>query len=192
MMAMEEALYRKLPLHAAGVRTGESGATWRDYEPGQHNRHWATPTKGTMHNYIVEQEIIPDWPDGYPSVQDKLEALDSYGLMVHSGSYLPEIKTYLSASNGVAATDFISDIPMASGNEDTGYSTQKPLALYERIIAASSNPGDVVLDVFAGCATTAVAAERLGRQWVACDMAYRAWTMLKRRFYLIGTRLGGA
>ena len=184
-------LYRKLPLHAAGVRTGESGATWRDYEPGQHNRHWATPTKGTMHNYIVEQKIIPDWPDGYPSVQDKLEALDSYGLMVHSGSYLPEIKTYLSASNGVAATDFIADIPMASGNEDTGYSTQKPLALYERIIAASSNPGDVVLDVFAGCATTAVAAERLGRQWVACDMAYRAWTMLKRRFYLIGTALEG-
>ena len=166
--------YRKLPLLAAGVRTGDSGATWKGYEPGQHNRHWATPTKGNMHNFIVENGIIPGWPNAYPSVHDKLEALDTYGLVVHSATYLPEIKTYLSASRGIAATDFIADIPMVSGNEDTGYSTQKPLALYERIIAASSNPGDVVLDVFAGCATTAVAAENLGRQWVACDMAYRA------------------
>ena len=80
---------------------------------------------------------------------------------------------------------------MASGNEATGYATQKPLALYERIIKASSNHDDVVLDIFAGCATTAVAAENLGRQWVACDMAYRAWTMLKRRFYLNGIALEG-
>ena len=76
-----------------------------------------------------------------------------------------------------------------SNSERTGYATQKPLALYERIINASSNPGDVVLDIFAGCATTAVAAERLERQWVACDMAYRAWTMLKRRFYRNGYAL---
>ena len=183
--------YRKLPLHAAGVRTGDSGATWKGYEPGQHNRHWATPTKGNMHNFIVENGIIPGWPNAYPSVHDKLEALDTYGLVVHSATYLPEIKTYLSASRGIAATDFIADIPMVSGNEDTGYSTQKPLALYERIIEASSNPGDVVVDVFAGCATTAIAAENLGRQWVACDMAYRAWTMLKRRFYLNGIALEG-
>ena len=63
------------------------------------------------------------------------------------------------------------------------------MALYERIINASSPQGGVVLDIFAGCATTAVAAERLGRQWVACDMAYRSWTMLKRRFYLNGFAL---
>ena len=75
--------------------------------------------------------------------------------------------------------------PLASqSRERTGYATQKPLSLYERIIEASSNPGDMVLDIFAGCATTAVAAERLGRQWIACDMAYRSWTMLKRRFAL--------
>ena len=144
-----------------------------------------------MHSYITEQDLIPGWPNAYPSVKDKLDALDAHGLMVHSDSYLPEIKTYLSATKGIAATDFVADISMASGNEATGYSTQKPLELYERIIKASSNEGEVVLDIFAGCATTAVAAERLGRQWIACDMAYRSWTMLKRRFYLHGTTLEG-
>ena len=59
---------------------------------------------------------------------------------------------------------------MPSAKERLGYPTQKPLALYERIIHASSNPGDVVLDPFAGCATTCVAAERLGRQWVGIDL----------------------
>ena len=77
----------------------------------------------------------------------------------------------------------------ANSPERTGYATQKPLALYERIIEASSNPGDVVLDIFAGCATTAIAAERLGRKWLACDIAYRSWTMLKRRFALSGFAL---
>ena len=77
----------------------------------------------------------------------------------------------------------------SSAKERTGYATQKPLVLYERVIEASSNEGDVVLDIFAGCATTAVAAENLGRQWIACDMAYRSWTMLKRRFYQNGFAL---
>ena len=65
----------------------------------------------------------------------------------------------------------------------TGYATQKPLPLYQRIVKASSNPGDTVLDLFAGCATTAIAAEKEGRNWLACDMAYRASTMMMRRFY---------
>ncbi len=96
---------------------------------------------------------------------------------------------------GKIPTDWWNDghISNISGwrNELTGYSTQKPLALYERIIAASSNPGDVVLDVFAGCATTAVAAERLNRRWIACDHAYRSWTMIKRRFYKNGYAMDG-
>ena len=54
--------------------------------------------------------------------------------------------------------------------ERTGWPTQKPLKLYKRMIAASSNPGDIVLDPFAGCATTAVAAEQLGRQWIGIDI----------------------
>ena len=63
------------------------------------------------------------------------------------------------------------DIALAvrSPKERTGYPTQKPLKLYKRIIEASSNPGDMVLDPFAGCATTCVAAEQLGRQWIGVD-----------------------
>ena len=64
----------------------------------------------------------------------------------------------------------------------TGYPTQKPVALAERIVAASTKPGDIVLDCFAGCAYAGVAAERLDRQWIACDMNPRAWTVFKRQF----------
>lgn len=61
-------------------------------------------------------------------------------------------------------------IPKRDKKERTGYPTQKPLALYERIIQASSNEGDMVLDPFAGCATTCIAAEKLHRQWVGIDI----------------------
>ena len=59
--------------------------------------------------------------------------------------------------------------------QKTGYPTQKPLALLERIIRASSNEGDVVLDPFCGCATTCVAAEKLNRQWIGVDISYKAF-----------------
>ena len=70
---------------------------------------------------------------------------------------------------------------MPWAGERTGYPTQKPLALYERIIKASSNPGDTVLDPFAGCATTCVAAERLGRQWVGIDLNEPARDIIRDR-----------
>ena len=66
-------------------------------------------------------------------------------------------------------------------SERMGYPTQKPLALYERIIKASSNPGDMVLDPFCGCATTPIAAERLGRQWVGMDLWDGAYDIVMRR-----------
>ena len=85
---------------------------------------------------------------------------------------------------GESIEDWWTDIP-AGGQiprgQRTGYPTQKPLALYERIIKASSNPGDLVLDPFAGCATTPIAAERLGRQWVAMDIWAGAYQTVLRR-----------
>ena len=78
--------------------------------------------------------------------------------------------------------DIWNDIVMSkSGKERTGYPTQKPLALLERIIAASSNEGDVVLDPFAGCATACVAAEKLGRQWVGIDLSSKAVELVNIR-----------
>ena len=74
-------------------------------------------------------------------------------------------------------------------SEITGYPTQKPLALYERIIAASSNPGDLILDPFAGCATTPIAAEKLERRWVAIDIWEGAYDMVLQRLRAIGLAL---
>ena len=68
-----------------------------------------------------------------------------------------------------------------SSSERTGYPTQKPLALLERVIKASSNEGDLVLDPFCGCATTCVAAEKLDRQWVGIDISVKAYELVQKR-----------
>ncbi len=82
-----------------------------------------------------------------------------------------------------SASDILDSIMIKSfSTEKTGYPTQKPVSLLERIIRASSNEGDTVLDCFAGCATAALAAEKLQRRWVACDFNLRAWTVFKRQF----------
>ena len=124
------------------------------------------------------------------------ETLNTYNKTDENGRRYKESPggiSYLDEQKGRPVPSWWIDIPSfgaaTNAPERTGYSTQKPLKLYERIIAASSNEGDVVLDVFAGCATTAVAAERLNRRWIACDKAYRSWTMLKRRFYQEGYAL---
>src|SRR5439155_21550373 len=69
--------------------------------------------------------------------------------------------------------------------ERTGYDTQKPLALLERIILTSSDPGDIVADVFCGSGTTLVAAEKLGRRWIGCDLGRFALHTTRKR--LLGT-----
>ena len=76
----------------------------------------------------------------------------------------------MSTKRGNPASDIITHISPVAGKERTGWPTQKPLALYELLIAASSNPGDLVFDPFCGCATTLVAAERLGRRWAGIDI----------------------
>lgn len=78
---------------------------------------------------------------------------------------------------GTPVGNFWDDILPVLGNESSGYPTQKPQALARRTIEASSNPGDLVLDCFAGCAYVPVAAELSCRRWIACDMSPRAWTV---------------
>jgi len=75
--------------------------------------------------------------------------------------------------------------------ESTGYPTQKPLALLERIIAASSAEGDLVFDPFCGCATTCVAAEKLNRQWIGVDISVKAYELVKERLNNIQKELNG-
>ena len=76
--------------------------------------------------------------------------------------------------------------------ERVGYPTQKPLALLERIIKASSNPGDLVLDPFCGCATTLVSADRLNRQWVGIDLSPLAIKLVNERITEDRGLFGGA
>ena len=90
-------------------------------------------------------------------------------------------RTYTPDPRGKVIEDWWRDIPRPYGQEHTGYPTQKPLALYERIILASSDAGMVVLDPFAGCATTPVAAERLGRRWIAIDIWDGAFDLVRQR-----------
>lgn len=95
----------------------------------------------------------------------------------------PRLKRYLREQKGPLIGNVWTDIrPLShASKEKTGYPTQKPLALLERIIKASSNPGDLVLDPFCGCATALVAADRLGRQWAGIDLSPLATKLVKQR-----------
>ena len=116
--------------------------------------------------------------------KETMERYEAAGLLVFNKDGIPRRKKYLSESPGKGLTNVWSDINVLASNatERTGYPTQKPQALARRIIEASSNPGDIVLDCFAGCAYVPVAAEQTGRRWIACDMSPRAWTVVRRQF----------
>ena len=112
---------------------------------------------------------------------------------IYTQSKVPRLKRYLDEMQGQAVHDNWHDIPPinSQAKERTGWPTQKPLALYRRIIEASSDEGDVVLDAFAGCATTAVAAEGLERKWVAIDLEEKAYEVLKSRLAKEGFTVNG-
>ena len=105
--------------------------------------------------------------------------------LTYSQSGRPYMKRYLDESKGVSVQDWWDDISMLRGisvdRERLGYPTQKPRALLERIIAASSNPGDLVLDPFCGCGTAVDAAEKLGRRWIGIDVTHIAIGMIEDR-----------
>ena len=116
--------------------------------------------------------------------RERMQTAYNAGLVVQrKPGGVPQLKRYLDEQKGRPFGDVWTDIPPinSQAQERTGYPTQKPLTLYERIIKASSNEGDMVLDPFCGCATTLVAAERLKRQWVGIDIWDEAHeTVIKR------------
>ncbi len=167
--------YRSTILTGSGTRSGASGKPWRGVDPTQSGRHWALP------GYI--RRIIEGSDD--MQVQDVLDKLDEMGRILwpaKSGG-IPSFKQYIDDMPGTEFQDVWNDIPPISSQakERLGYATQKPLALLERVIAASSNPGDIVLDPFCGCGTAVHAAHKLGRRWIGIDITYLAIGLIRRR-----------
>lgn len=142
------------------VRHGETGKPWRGFDPTSKGRHW-----------------------GYPP--EELNRLDKAGRIYwpRKKSGWPRFKRYLEETKGVSLQDVWTDIfPINSqARERLGYPTQKPEALLRRIIEASSNEGDVVLDPFCGCGTAVAVAQCLNRRWIGIDITHLAITLIKHR-----------
>ena len=167
-----------------GSSGGESAQSWSGYDINARGRVWSAPKTGAYAKWI-EDNIIPNYRS-IEGVHDRLDALDAAGLIYHPPRGVwPGLKRYAAADTGNPVQSLFTDISgftnYNTGGEWTGYPTQKPLALLQRIIKASSNEGDIVLDPFCGCATACVAAEQLGRQWIGIDISPSAEVITKIR-----------
>ena len=151
------------PLLVSGRRSGETGSTWRGIDPnsrGKSGMHWIT-TPSSLDRYYSEGRIF--WPNKIGGT--------------------PRLKYYLDDSPGAPVDDFWHDVSLISSQspESLGYPTQKPLALLTRIVKASSNAGDVVLDPFCGCGTSIHAAQNLNRRWIGIDICVNACKVIEQR-----------
>lgn len=161
----ERGKYQAVPLLVSGRRNGETGQPWHGIDPnnrGKEGMHWVTrPSK--LDDYEKQGLIV--WPEKVNGV--------------------PRLKYYLEGNPGVPLNDMWHDVDWmgSSSKESLGYQTQKPVALLERIIGASSNPGGTVLDPFCGCGTAIDAAQRLGRRWIGIDITYLAVSLMKSRLH---------
>ena len=181
----ERGLYRVDNLYASGVtQKGESGQPWRGINPSPSGNHWRAPRRTSWPEGVES-------PENYESlsVHEKLDALNANGLIYwpEKGN-IPGFKRYLSTSKGRRVQDIITDIKQLGKKspEKTDYPTQKPIALYERIIEASTDKGHFVLDPFCGCGTTLMAAEAQDRRWIGIDLTYLATGAVKlqiEKFY---------
>ena len=115
--------------------------------------------------------------------KDRMQRHHDEGRLIYSPSGTPQYKRYLDEMPGRPVTSVWTDIPPinSQAKERLGYPTQKPLALLERIIEASSEIGAVVLDPFCGCGTAVHAAHRLGRRWIGIDVTHLAIGLIRRR-----------
>jgi DNA modification methylase len=153
--------YQTYELTGAGTRQGETGRPWRGFDPNSMGRHWAN----------------------LPSRMDEWDALGLIHWPKEGGFPRRRAKEPFDHSRMVAVSDVWTDIDRInqSAKERLGYPTQKPEALLDRIIRASSNEGDLVLDPFCGCGTAVAVAQRLGRRWVGIDITHLAIGLIKTR-----------
>ena len=159
--------YQTYELTGAGMTAcGESGQPWKGYNPSAMGRHWANSR--TKMNELDRAGLI-HW-------SKKTGARGGFPRRRAADPFVPEARE-------VTVGDVWTDIDRINqaAKERKGYPTQKPLALLERIIRASSNPGDLVLDPFCGCATTLVAADRLQRKWAGIDLSPLAIKLVNER-----------
>ena len=123
--------------------------------------------------------------NGWRVSREVMDSLDAEGRLAFPAKSSGRIsrKHYLNEQEGRKVSDVWTDIPplQAASAEKLGYPTQKPLTLLERIITASSNPGDIVLDPFCGCGTTVDAAQKLGRRWIGIDVTTLAIDLIDAR-----------
>ncbi|MDE3042625.1 MAG: restriction endonuclease [Nitrospirota bacterium] len=156
----EERPWKDADLTGAGIRHGETGRPWRGFDVTAKGRHWAYP----------------------PSELDKMDADGLIYWPKKKGGW-PRLRKYLDQTKGIPLQDIWIDVPPinSQAQERLGYPTQKPEALLERIINASSNEGDVVLDPFCGCGTATAAAQKLRRHWIGIDITHLAITLIKHR-----------
>ncbi len=157
----EKGLYRTVPLMASGKTSGPSGRPWRGIDVasrGKNGMHWLKSP-------------------------DELDRLVKEGKIAWNSESIPELKYYLSEAKGVYVSDFWPDIAVINSMaiEAVGFATQKPEALLERIVKASSNESSLVLDCFVGSGTTAAVAEKLNRRWIACDLGRFAIHTTRKR-----------
>jgi site-specific DNA-methyltransferase (adenine-specific) len=147
-------------LTAAGTRNGSSGDSWHGIDVRSKGIHW---------KYTI----------------DGLEELDRAGKIIwpKKDAGVPRFKRYLDEMSGLAIQSIITDIPPLSAHsaEKLGYPTQKPLALLERIISASANEDNVILDLFCGCGTAVHAAQKLRRPWIGIDITHLAISLIEKR-----------
>jgi adenine specific DNA methylase Mod len=124
-------------------------------------------------------------PNGWAYSRETMQRLDAKGKIWYPGdlSKKPRLKRYLDETRGILTTNIWTDIaPINSqAQERLGYPTQKPEALLERIIQASSNKGNTVLDAYCGCGTTVAVAQRLDRKWIGIDITYQSISLILKR-----------
>lgn len=155
--------YNTFELTGAGqTKEGESGKPWRGFDPNAMGRHWGYSVS-QLEEWAAGDLIHFPANGGFPRRRAE-EPFDPLNRMVTVGDVWGDI-----------------DRLNQTAKERLGYPTQKPRALLERIIAASSNPGDVVLDPFCGCGTAVDAAQKLGRQWIGIDITHVAIGMIENR-----------
>ncbi len=113
--------------------------------------------------------------------KENMRKFAAEGRLVYASTGMAEYKRYLDEMPGVPLQNLWGDIAPVLGKDSLGYPTQKPVALLERILAASSNEGDVVLDPFCGCGTTVHAAQKMNRSWIGIDVTHLAIGLIEKR-----------